>query len=178
MILEILKIASIVVGISVGIINVIVAYKLLTETKKLREVSTKPELVFSLVAVEHYIVVGRLKNIGNGIAYNIEVKSDIDFQIFSGYSLSTAFRELKYLAPNQYFDISYGHINIKNEIINFKNHTLEISWTDTKEDLGIRNTAKFFLSKKYFKNAPRPFDFTQVTEAIERLREEIAKKKC
>ncbi len=74
MILEILKIASIVVGISVGIVNVIVAYKLLMETKKLREFSTKPELVFSLVPVENYLVVGRLKNIGNGIAYNIEVR--------------------------------------------------------------------------------------------------------
>lgn len=156
-------------------LTLVVAFFLLIEYKKMTRVATKPELIFSLFLAEKYIVIGRLKNIGKGIAYNIEVKSDKDFNILHDPPISNAFEEVGCLAPEQHFDITYGRINIKNEIMEFQNHTLEIFWTDTEKKSEKGNRAKFFLSKTYFKNTPRTSDLSHVVDAIEDLKEEIAK---
>lgn len=154
----------------VGLLNVIVAFWLVVEAKKMREVATQPELVFYLKLVNEYTVIGRLENVGNGVAYNIEITSENDFKLFHNNSFNSAFEKIKVLAPKQYFDVQINYLDVGNKIISLeKKSIIKVIWTKAK-----KNKKNFFvftmeLEGNYFQNVPRLESLSTIAKSIERL---------
>ena len=154
----------------VGLLNVLIAFLLVKEAKKMREVTTQPELVFYLKLVNQYTVIGRLENIGNGVAYNVSVSADNDFILFHDNNFNTAFDKIKSLAPKQYFDIQIDYLNINNEIMSLeKNALIKVLWTNTKKLNKSIYEYSMILDKLYFKNTPRIESLSNIAEAIKEL---------
>ena len=93
----------------VGISTVVYAFltwKLVSETKKMREAQTEPKVWVSICTREESINLKDLviQNIGMGPAYNIKFEITPDFEYLNGEFLSNLnlFKDgLRYLAPNQ-----------------------------------------------------------------------------
>ena len=153
----------------IGILNILIAFFLLKEAKKMREIATDSELVYSLQLIDDYTVIGKLENIGNGVAYNIEVASDVNFSTFYDVPINEAFKSLEYLAPKHSYYIKYGYLNINNEIIPFEDHNVTLKWTQSKSVKRNKRTAQFFISGNYFKNTPGKVGLKEVVDAIENL---------
>ncbi len=148
--------------------NVFIAYFLLKEARKMRDLSSSSNLVFSFISLSSYSIIGRLENIGFGTAYNIKVKVEPDFKIMNEKSLEEIFKNVKYLAPKQSYDINYGYINIDDDLSGFSKHKLTVSWTNT-----IKNKSpKYFIvdfSKDYFKSYPYIKTIEDLIESIDNI---------
>jgi len=101
----IIAVFSGVVGISTGV-YAFLTWKLVSETKKMREVQTEPRVWVGIYTREESIHLKDLviQNIGMGPAYNITFEIIPDFEYLNGKFLSNLnlFKDgLRYLAPNQ-----------------------------------------------------------------------------
>ncbi len=165
---EIIKIVVPIIGVILAIISVIVAYFLLKENRKMRELSTSPNIVFTFLSSSQNRILGRLENIGYGTAHNINVKVDPDFQIMGRKSLQKIFKNVNYLSPKQCYDTDYGFINIDNNLIGFKKHKLTITWTRKKQD---KNKEIFIANfeEDYFKYFPCSHSFSDLVNSIDNL---------
>lgn len=88
------------------VVYAILTWKLVSETKKMREAQTEPNISVTIQPREEWInfIDMIIQNIGLGPAYNIKFKINPDFEYAKGMSLSElGFMRngLKYLAPNQ-----------------------------------------------------------------------------
>lgn len=90
---------------SATVVYAILTCKLVTETKKMREVQTEPKFSVIFQPREEWInfIDLVIKNIGLGPAYNIKFKINPDFEYRKGHFLSKLnfMKGIKYLAPNQ-----------------------------------------------------------------------------
>lgn len=101
----ILAVFSIVVGITT-IVYARITWRMFSETKKMREVQTEPNISVSIISKEDhsYFKDIEIQNVGLGPAYNIKFDVTSDFK----YTEKKMFSEIniikngiKYLAPNQ-----------------------------------------------------------------------------
>lgn len=88
------------------LVYAILTWKLVSETRKMREAQTEPNISISLQPREEWINLIDLvvQNIGSGPAYNIGFKVNPDFEYTKGEFLSEIGfmkKGLYYLAPNQ-----------------------------------------------------------------------------
>lgn len=150
------------------VINLMLVYFILKESRKMRELSSSPNIVFTFLSSSQNQILGRLENIGYGTAYNINIKVDPDFQIMGRKSLQKIFQNVNYLSPRQCFDIDYGFINIDNNLLCFKKHKLTITWTRKKQD---KNKEIFIANfeEDYFKYFPCSHSFSDLVNSIDKL---------
>ena len=154
----------------VGLLNIIIAFLLVIEAKRMREATTQPELVFYLKLVNEYTVIGRLENVGNGVAHNISVNAENDFSLFHRNSFNTAFDKIKTLAPKQYFDVQIDYLNIGNQIISLeKNTSIKVVWTKSNKKKNNFYEFTMELDKNYFQNTPRIESLSTIAKSIENL---------
>jgi hypothetical protein len=90
------------------IVYAILTWKLVSETRKMREAQTEPKISTTIQPSEEWInfIDMIIQNIGLGPAYNIHFKISPDFEYEKGKFLSElgfVKSGLKYLAPNQKF---------------------------------------------------------------------------
>jgi hypothetical protein len=100
---------SFIVAIST-VVYAILTWKLVSETRKMREVQTEPHLSIYLIPNERvsYFKDLVIKNIGLGPAYTISFSINPDFVNFRGGKLSEVGfmkKGIKYLAPNQKYQL-------------------------------------------------------------------------
>ena len=124
------------------IVYAILTWKLVSETKKMREAQTEPKVSAIVQANEKAIQLIDLiiQNIGLGPAYDIEFKLDPDFVDKDGKLSDVGIMKygLKYLAPNQKIQIGlttiigdYAEkIKVKFKIIILYKNSLSKSYTD------------------------------------------------
>ena len=166
---DILKIVEIICPV----ISVFVAYFLLKESRKMYKMSTSPNLVFSFHSLSSYMIMGRLENIGNGTAYNIEVDVSPDFTVMKRKSLNKAFENVNYLAPKQSFDVLYCPININNRLIGFKSHSLKVSWSHKKKS-NKRHYFDTHFEESYFDSFPSSHTFDDLVKEIKDLNRNLS----
>jgi len=100
-----LVVFSLVVAVST-MFYAILTGKLVSETRKMREVQTEPNIFVSLQSKEHWIglIDLMIQNIGLGAAYNLKFELEPDFEYSKGRFLSELNfikNGVNYLAPNQ-----------------------------------------------------------------------------
>lgn len=83
----------------------ILTRRLVTETRKMREAQTEPNIFIGLKSKEEYISLADLvvQNIGLGTAYNLKFDVNPDFEYYKGHKFSDIEiikNGLNYLAPN------------------------------------------------------------------------------
>jgi len=88
------------------IVYAILTWKLVSETRKMKEAQTEPKVSITIQPREEWInfIDMVIQNIGLGPAYNIKFEINPDFEYMKGKFLSElGFKKngLKYLAPNQ-----------------------------------------------------------------------------
>jgi len=88
------------------IVYAILTWKLVSETRKMREAQTEPKVSVTIQPREEWInlIDMVIQNIGLGPAYNIKFEINPDFEYMKGRFLSELGfmkNSLKYLAPNQ-----------------------------------------------------------------------------
>ena len=88
------------------IVYAILTWRLVSETRKMREAQTEPKISATIQPREEWInfIDMVIQNIGLGPAYNIKFEINPDFEYIKGKFLSElGFMKnaLKYLAPNQ-----------------------------------------------------------------------------
>jgi len=96
---------SFIVAIST-VVYAILTWRLVSETRKMREAQTEPKIFITIQPREEWInfIDMIIQNIGLGPAYDIQFKVEPDFKITKSRSLSEIGfikNGLKYLAPNQ-----------------------------------------------------------------------------
>ena len=165
-----------IVEIVCPIISVIVAYFLLKESRKMYNISTSPNLVFSFNSLSSHSIYGRLENIGNGTAYNIKVKITPDFEILRSKSINQVFNSLTYLAPKQCYDVNYGSININHKLIGFKAHKLQVSWTNKIKSKKMYHFEADF-DESYFDSFPTSNTFNDLVKEVKNLNRNLKSKK-
>lgn len=102
------------------VVYAILTWKLVSETKKMREIQIEPKVFVYVQPREECINVIDIiiKNAGLGPAYDIEFNINPDFQQISGKLLSEiGFLKdgLKYLAPNQKYQFILTVLNSENK---------------------------------------------------------------
>ena len=165
-----------IVEIIVPVISLIVAFFLLRESRKMHVLSSSPNLVFSFHSLSSNRIIGRLENIGYGIAYNIKVDLEPDFKIMRSTSLYKLFENVSYLAPKQFYDVDYGFVNINHKLIDFKPHKLIISWSKKKND----KKRYYFVTcfkESYFDSFPTSYSFNDLVKEIRDLNRNLKSKK-
>lgn len=90
------------------LVYAVLTWKLVSETRKMREAQTEPRISVTIQPKEEWINFFDMiiQNIGVGPAYNIKFKMDSDFEYEKGKFLSEfnfIKHGLRYLAPNQNF---------------------------------------------------------------------------
>jgi hypothetical protein len=93
----------------------IITAKLFSETKKMREAQTEPNIFLTIQSKneDFFLKDMVIQNIGQGAAYNIKFELDSDFEFLKGRFLSKLNlikNGLKYLAPNQKISFFIGSI--------------------------------------------------------------------
>lgn len=160
-----------IVAISTAVYAVL-TWKLVSETRKLREFQTEPNMSITLQPKEAYIsfIDMVIENIGLGAAYDIYLKVDPDFVYEQGRSLSdkSYFKNgIKYLKPGQ-------------KIQFFLTSMLEDHENKIKTSLEIISTYKDRVGKEY--ESVFIIDFSELrglttlgTPPLHKIAEEISK---
>lgn len=144
----------------IGIASVVVMLLILWETRRWHRKESAPQLIYTLDIVNEYMVIGKLGNIGKGVAYNIKVEFDPQEISILGKNIKESFKALKYLGPQSSYNVQYGYLNIYNEVIDLREHKVVVSWTK-KQKSKRKIMAIFFIGEGYFKSYPRKLEIAK-----------------
>ena len=119
-------------------------WKMVKETKKMREIQSEPQISVFYKSKDEYInlIDIVIKNIGQGPAYKLTFKTNPDFEYSEGKKISelNIFKNgLKYLAPNQ-------------ELVFFLNSLIEISSKKLCSSFDVTVNYEDESGKKYERN--------------------------
>jgi len=167
------NIFSFIVENLIGITSVVVMFLILWETMRWHRKESAPLLIYTLYIINEYTVIGKLENIGNGIAYNIKVEcTPTDVKIFGG-SVDEKFNDLHYLGPKNSYPVQYGYLNTENDVTKLTKHDVIVSWTK-KPNSNKKVMATFSIEEGYFKSYPRkPEIAKQVKDLKDAVKESL-----
>ncbi len=171
------NIFSFIVENLIGIASVVVMLLILWETRWWHRKESAPQLIYTLDIINENMVIGKLENIGNGVAYNIKVECEPPgVEVFKS-KMDEKFKPLNYLGPDDSYIVQYSYLNINDDVIDFKKHKVLVSWTK-KQTATKRIQATFFIGEGYFKSYPRKKEIaTQIKELKDTVKEGLADKK-
>lgn len=156
---------------------VILTRSLVSETRKMREAQTEPNIFISLKSKEEYIGLVDLiiQNIGLGAAYNIKFEIEPDFEYAKGRMLSEINlikNGLHYLAPNQ--KISFFIASIPEIFMKKKKSFFEIKVKyDNKFGKPYKNTYLIDFSEFFdLRHAGEP-SLKKVANNLEKIQKDI-----
>lgn len=165
-------------------INATLAYFVIHEAIKMREIATSADVIYYLEVAESSISI-IVENIGKAEAFNVHV--EMDFQEGKPKLLPYTSFNYEYLAPNQKYKYFVGHILISMNIndrqlhvAGISSHKVKVQWF--KKDLKKKFMKEYIITKEQaaylynrqinFKNIERKFD--NLNRNIEKVESSIS----